>query len=432
LWLGASDRALTILVALGIASSLLLFVNVAPRWTCLACAVLFLSFVSTSRDFSYYQSDGMLLEAGFVGALFAPRAFLPGLARTSAPSRAAHLLLLWEWFRIYFQSGVVKLASGDPSWRDFTAMDAYYERGPLPTWLAWHAHQLPHGFHAFSVVLTFFVELVLPVVAIAWRPSRKWVFAFVTVFQIGIIATANYAFLNYLVLLLGFLLLHDDLLERLRLRVDSGPVMRARSRIARWVHTVVLVTLVYSAIATFALRGAPEELMWLGLPARALSPLRVADRYGLFAVMTPARWELELQGSRDGTTWTPYPFRYKPQALAEPPGIYAPYQPRFEWNLWFCSLDREWEQCGFLVETAARLLRNEPHVLSLFRADPFVGDPPRFVRVVKWEYWFTDKNERATTKNWWRRDFVGVFGPLLERQADGTITVTVPEETVTP
>ena len=428
LWLGASDRALTIVVTLGVASSLLLFFNVAPRWTCLACSALFLSIVSAARDFSWYQSDGMLLEAGFAGALLAPRSIFPKLAASSPPTRAAHFLVLWEWFRIYFQSGVVKLASGDVSWRDLTAMDAYYERGPLPTWLAWHAHQLPHWFHAFSVLLTFFVELALPVLALAWRPSRKWIFACVTVFQIGIIATANYAFLNYLVLLLGFMLLDDSLLERLRLRVDPGPALRTRSALARWLQTGALVLVVYSAIASFALRGAPDELSWLGLPARAISPFRIADRYGLFAVMTPARWELELQGSRDGVTWTPYPFRYKPQALGEAPKIYAPYQPRFEWNLWFCSLDREWEQCGFLVSTGARILENEPHVLSLFRADPFAGDPPRFVRVVKYEYFFTNKNERATTGNWWRRDFVGVFGPLLERQPDGTITVTVPEE----
>ena len=61
-------------------------------------------------------------------------------------------------------------------------------------------------------------------------------------------------------------------------------------------------------------------------------------RYGLFAVMTANRYEIEFQGSRDGTTWIPYPFRYKPQDVRERPGIYAPYQPRFEWNLWFSSL----------------------------------------------------------------------------------------------
>ena len=32
-------------------------------------------------------------------------------------------MLRWEWFRIYFESGLVKLMSGDVHWRNFTAMD---------------------------------------------------------------------------------------------------------------------------------------------------------------------------------------------------------------------------------------------------------------------------------------------------------------------
>ena len=54
-------------------------------------------------------------------------------------------------------------------------------------------------------------------------------------------------------------------------------------------------------------------------PVAALDPFRIANRYGLFAVMTPARYEIEFQGSDDGQTWTAYPFRYKPQALDEAP-----------------------------------------------------------------------------------------------------------------
>ena len=57
-------------------------------------------------------------------------------------------------------------------------------------------------------------------------------------------------------------------------------------------------------------------------PVRLLEPFRIANQYGLFAVMTHARYEIEFQGSRDGKTWTAYPFRYKPQDLRQPPGIY--------------------------------------------------------------------------------------------------------------
>ena len=73
-------------------------------------------------------------------------------------------------------------------------------------------------------------------------------------------------------------------------------------------------------------------------PVALLEPFRIANQYGLFAVMTPHRYEIEFQGSNDGLTWAAYPFRYKPQDVTQPPRIYAPYQPRFDWNLWFASL----------------------------------------------------------------------------------------------
>src|SRR3954465_10733673 len=161
LWLGAGDRALTTVVAAGIVCSLLLIANVWPRLTIAACTVLFLSCIAALQDFSSYQSDGMLLEAGFLSLFYAPRGIRPGLGASDPPSPFSRFMLVWEWFRIYFESGVVKLASGDPHWRDFTAMDEYYQNGPLPTWLGWYVQHFPHWYHVFTVVLTLVVELFL-------------------------------------------------------------------------------------------------------------------------------------------------------------------------------------------------------------------------------------------------------------------------------
>src|SRR6185437_9536090 len=88
----------------------------------------------------------------------------------------------------------------------------------------------------------------------------------------------------------------------------------------------------------------------------------------LFAVMTPHRYEIEFQGSNDGQTWTPYVFPYKPQALDERPHIYAPYQPRFDWNLWFASLT-SWNDAPIAPLTQERLLENDADVLGLFSAN---------------------------------------------------------------
>jgi hypothetical protein len=416
LWLGSGDGALTALVWVGLIASALLAINVWPRATTAACLAAFLSFIAAAQDFSSYQSDGMLLEAGFLSLFFAPRGLRPGLGAARPPSPAGLFLLRWEWFRIYFESGVVKLLSGEVQWRDLTAMDHYYENGPLPSWPGWYVQQwLPHGFHAATAALTLLLELA--VVWMAWLPRRFRIacFLLVTPFQIGIIATANYAFLNYLVLLLGVLLLDDRALARLGFRAPAAVELRPTARWRTAGAAAALAWIFYATVIPYIPSAGR-----LAAPERLIAPYRIANQYGFFAVMTRARYEIEFQGSRDGATWIPYPFRHKPQDLAVRPGIYAPYQPRFEWNLWFASLG-SWQESPWVVSTEVRLLAGSPDVLALFRRDPFAGSPPPRVRAVLWQYWFTTPAEKRKTGDWWKRRLLGLYAPELARRADGGI-----------
>jgi len=207
LWFASGSVMLTALCWVGMVASLLLVLDLWPRGMLVICFVCFLSFVSAAQDFSGYQSDGMLLEAGFISLFFAPPGLRPGHGGSHPPSRASLFLLQWEWFRIYFESGVAKLLSGDPKWRHFTAMDEYYQNGPLPTWIGGYVQHLPHWFHAATAYATLALELGL--VGMLFLP-RRWrivCFFIVTPWQIGVILTANYTFLNYLVLAMGVLLL---------------------------------------------------------------------------------------------------------------------------------------------------------------------------------------------------------------------------------
>jgi hypothetical protein len=409
-WLSASDTALTIVVAAGVVCSFLLVFDVWPKLSVSLCTLLFMSCIAVLQDFSSYQSDGMLLEAGFISIFFAPRGIRPKIW-SDPPSRASLFLLRWEWFRIYFESGIVKLASGDRHWRDFTAMDEYYQNGPLPTWLGYYAQHLPHWYHAATVAFTLGVELVLVWAVFLPRRFRLTCAAIVTVLQIGIITTANYAFLNYLVLVLGILLVDDHVFARWpRLRLAAEPFKGSDPLNA--LNGGVMAIVFYTTIVAFFYRGGSSIVT---SPARFLAPFRIANAYGLFAVMTEERYEIELQGSRDGVTWTPYPFRYKPQNPNERPGIYAPYQPRFEWNLWFASLG-PWQQSPWVVQAQQRLVEGSPSVLKLFRNDPFNGKPPALVRTVRYQYWFTDLSTRRKTGAWWRRVELGPFTGVVGRQ----------------
>jgi hypothetical protein len=163
----------------------------------------------------------------------------------------------------------------------------------------------------------------------------------------------------------------------------------------------------------------------------ALEPFRIANRYGLFAVMTRGRYEIEFQGSNDGQNWVTYPFRYKPQDPSKRPGIYAPYQPRFEWNLWFASLGA-WRDNMFVISAQERLLSGSPDVLALFAANPFPNAPPRQVRTVVWQYWFTPLAEKRSTGRWWSRKLLGLYGPVLAFQPDGKVGVVEAPEQLAP
>jgi lipase maturation factor 1 len=156
------------------------------------------------------------------------------------------------------------------------------------------------------------------------------------------------------------------------------------------------------------------------MPVVALEPFRIANRYGLFAVMTRGRYEIEFQGSNDGQNWVAYPFGYKPQDVSQAPRIYAPYQPRFDWNLWFASLG-EWREYPIVLNAEVRLLSGDRDVLALFAGNPFPQVPPRQIRAVLWQYWFTSSAEKQLTGAWWRREMKGLYAPTLEREPDGKI-----------
>ena len=460
LWLSTGNAWLMAICWIGLLASVLLVFNLWPRGTLVVCFVCFLAFVSAAGDFSGYQSDGMLLEAGFIAWFFAPPGFRPARGETHPASRASLFLLQWEWFRIYFESGIVKLASGDPQWRNWTAMDQYYQNGPLPTWIGYYAQHLPHWFHASTVFITFAVELGIVWMMFLPRRWRLICFVIVTALQVGIILTANYAFLNYLVLSLGILLLDDVYLVRVlprgwrsrfegasaiaaaqrpeaiqprvepALSILDSPPPPAPQKLTPAKHFSAWKLALTSVILSWIFYSTTVQLLWMlsprlplpTAPVAALDPFRIANRYGLFAVMTRGRYEIEFQGSNDGQNWTPYPFRYKPQDPSKAPGIYAPYQPRFDWNLWFASLG-SWRENPIVPSTEERLLSNSHDVLQLFAGDAFPNGAPKLVRAVLWQYWFTSLAEKRSTGMWWRREMLGLYAPVLQVGPDGKLQV---------
>ncbi|MEK7824149.1 MAG: lipase maturation factor family protein, partial [Candidatus Eisenbacteria bacterium] len=208
-WLDASEGALHALCAAGSLLSLLLVAGIAPVASLAGCWALYLSLATVGQAFLWFQWDGLLLETGFLALFLAPWRWQSRPGSDPPPSRLALAMLRWLLFRLMLSSAVAKLASGDASWRDLTALQYDYETQCLPPWTAWHMHHLPAWFHHLSAALMFVVEGLVPFLIVAPRRIRFAAGAAVVGLQVLIWLTGNYGFFNLLAGALCLLLLDD-------------------------------------------------------------------------------------------------------------------------------------------------------------------------------------------------------------------------------
>jgi hypothetical protein len=417
-WLNAGDGFLTFLCLGGAGLACLLIIGVAPAIVLFLLWVFYLSLVVAGQVFLGYQWDSLLLEAGFLAIFLAPPQLWPRLGREAAPSLVILFLFRWLLFRLTFMSGVVKLQSGDPTWRNLTALHYHYETQPLPAWTSWYVFQMPDWFQRASVVFTFAMELLVPIFfLLPFLPRWFWYIgcAGTVLLQLVIAATGNYGFFNLLTVALAVLLLDDTVFPR-RWRAAIGPP-QPEGRAWTWpgwiTGSLAVLVLVLTLLPVFQLpflRPQPQ-----GVVARILDvvySLRSFNQYGLFAVMTTRRPEIIVEGSEDGETWLPYEFKWKPGDVARRPRFTGLHMPRLDWQMWFAALG-SFRQNPWFLHFLNRLQEGSPEVLALLERNPFADHPPRYVRAMVYDYHFTDTAERRDTGAWWRREWLGLYCPVL-------------------
>jgi hypothetical protein len=418
-WFSTSDAFLVALPVVGAVLAALLVAGVAPVVVLPLLWVDYLSLSVACGEFLSYQWDALLLETGLLAIFLAPLALWLPFRGGIDPSRISRWLLWWLLFRLLFGSGIVKLASGDPTWANLTALAFHYETQPLPTPIAWYAHHLPLWFQKLSTASTLAVELVAPWFIFGPRRLRLAAAGLSVGLQVIIWTTGNYTFFNLLTIALCLLLLDDRTFERVGaiVRVSAPAQAPERKHRAHWpVWITAAVALVTVPVSFVALTGAVR----LNLPGSAvvervasfIAPFRSVNRYGLFAVMTTTRPEIIVEGSNDGTTWLPYEFKYKAGDLRRRPAWVAPYQPRLDWQMWFAALG-QFDQEPWFRSFCGRLLQGSPSVLGLLASDPFQGSPPKFVRGELFRYRFSDVATRQRDHTWWTRERIGPYSPVL-------------------
>lgn len=441
-WFSATDNSLKFQCAAGVGLAVLLALGIAPAPCLFLLWLVYLSLAVVSREFLSFQWDNLLLEAGFLAIFFAPIQLFPRLRSSPPPSKLVLWLLRWLLFRLMLGSGLVKLVSSDPTWRNLTALKFHYETQPLPTWIAWYAHQLPGRAQQVSTALLFVTELGLPLLIFAPRRLRQVSCGGFIGLQLLILLTGNYCFFNLLCILLCLVLLDDAALKRLPLPrwlpflkpthqptplsavVPQGSQNPATPlsypspiTLRRWpIQVTFPLTCIAILIPAIQLGGLLRlRLAWPGPLIGAYSwvaPFRNFNNYGLFAVMTTNRFEIVIQGSNDGVNWSDYEFKYKPGDPKRRPGFVEPHQPRLDWQMWFAALS-DYQHNFWLVELCYRLLNGSPEVIGLLRRNPFPQAPPRYLRAAFYQYHFTDFATRKRTGDWWRRESKGEYLPTL-------------------
>jgi hypothetical protein len=395
---GISDAGLLACCVAGCIAAGFLAAGYFSRWAAAACFVLYLSLTNVAQPFTAFQWDALLNEAGFL-AIFAGAPWLAW----------AYRFLL---FRLMFESGLVKLLSGDSAWRNLHALRFHFMTQPLPMPLAYYADHAPAILLDMMTGIALAIELGAP--WLLWAPRRfrqaaGWCFI---ILQLAILLTGNYAFFNYLTLALCIWCFDDCTFAPLTRRLH--PIHIQNARVKRALNGTLAMLMAIGGAEVIGM-AAPKFQALAEPLMQAIGPFQIVNTYGLFAVMTKERPEIILEGSDDGVNWRAYVFRYKPGPLDRGLPVVAPYQPRLDWQMWFAALG-DYSENPWVGGLMYRLLEGDGRVLGLMGRSPF-SSPPVYMRAQLYRYQFTTAAERARTGAVWKREFIRTWmGPVALRK----------------
>lgn len=388
----------------GYTAALLAALNWWPGPAYLVMWFIYASFLNSVPSFLSYQWDNLLCETCFWLAVLLPwrrRAPDHGLA---SGWRVWGIRLIVT--KLMLQSGLVKLLSGDPTWRNLTAMQYHYMTQPLPNPVSWFAYHLPDWWHRIETLVALLIEVVVPVMVFLGNRARRSAGAAFVFLQACILLTGNYGFFNVLTAVLCASLWLEP-----RQGKESGPHRDAVGLIALCV--AALLTLFQFQAMLLGYLTPPQRLLW-----RFANTYRISCPYGLFAVMTTQRPELVLEVSVDGHEWEEVQFRFKPGAPDLRPPVVLMHMPRLDWQMWFAALSPASEP--WLPRFLELLVTSKPDgLLRLFPAgerEKLLG--ARHARLVAYDYRFSEPAEWRAKGVWWVRERIR---PLITVSADEVV-----------
>ena len=391
-WLGA---ALAAAIVAGVA-------DLAPLWTAmlmwLMLWVLYLSIVNVGQTWYGFGWESLLLETGFL------MIFL-GNDRVAPP-----VLTLWMarllLFRVEFGAGLIKLR-GDPCWRNLTCLYYHHETQPMPGPLSWFFHHLPKPLHRVEVAGNHFAQLIVPFGLFAPQPVAGVAGGIVVITQLWLVVSGNFAWLNWVTIMLAFSAIDDSSLATL-FGAPAHPVWPAPPV---WFAGLVIA---FSGAVLFMTYWPVRNMLSSHQRMNmSFNSFHLVNTYGAFGSIGRVRREVVIEGTEDErltpqTLWKEYEFKGKPGAVRRLPRQWAPYHLRLDWLMWFAAISPGYAE-PWLRPFLQRLLRNDRPTLRLLRHNPFPDSPPRYVRAQLYQYRFTTLAELRRDRAWWHRTLIGGY-----------------------
>lgn len=410
---GYSDRRLVVVAATGIvlAASLVAGLpQLGPPWLplvlFLALWVLYLSIVNVGQTFYGFGWEMLLCEALFTVAF---------LGSDEVPPPVVTIVAVW-WlvFRLEFGAGMIKIRGGR-EWRDLTALMYHHETQPMPGPLSRQAHLLPPWFHRGEVLGNHFAQLVVPFLLFVPGPVGSAAAAVVILTQLWLIVTGNFAWLNWITVVLAASAITDPVWHWLIPAIPADLGSDASGSPLWFTIVVLAVGALIVVLSWWPLRNlfAHRQLM-----NASFNRWMLVNAYGAFGTVTTRRIEIVVEGTDDevpdeDASWREYGFKGKPGDLRALPRQWAPYHLRLDWLMWFLPLGRMWEP--WFAVFLERLLAADPATLALLAHDPFDGAPPRWIRVRAYHYRFATRAEHRATGDRWVRTLEGEVMPPAGR-----------------
>jgi hypothetical protein len=264
--------------------------------------------------------------------------------------------------------------------------------------------------HKGSILLTHFVELVMPWGVFAPGLVGYLAGASMIIFQALLILSGNLSWLNYITLILCIPCFDDRILSRLI--PLKPPEVLAVSGVREGILIALAIFIVILSIAPTLNLFSPRQIM-----NTSFEPFHIVNTYGAFGSVTRTRNEIVLEGTEENevspfTHWREYEFKGKPGSVNRRPCIVSPYHYKLDWQMWFAAMS-DFRFHPWILNLVAKLLQGDRDSVSLLAGNPFPKAPPKYVRARLYEYHFTDPEEKKKTGHWWKRTFVGEYLPPL-------------------